>query len=70
MGGGSLPGTTLPTAVLALDPPSADELAAELRAATPPVIARISEGRVLLDPRTVLPEQDDVLLKILKAVLV
>jgi L-seryl-tRNA(Ser) seleniumtransferase len=69
VGGGSLPGTTLPTAVLAIDPPSVDEFAAKLRSANPPVIARIAEGRVLLDPRTVLPEQEDRLIEILKEIL-
>jgi L-seryl-tRNA(Ser) seleniumtransferase len=39
---------------------SADELAARLRAADPPIIARVEEGRVLLDLRTVFPEQDDL----------
>ena len=59
VGGGSLPGETLPTRVLALTPPDgADVLAARLRAADPPLVARIERGKVLLDPRTVLPEQD------------
>jgi L-seryl-tRNA(Ser) seleniumtransferase len=62
VGGGSLPGETLPTALLALDVPSADAFAARLRKATLPIIARISEGRVLFDPRTVLPGQEDALL--------
>jgi len=61
MGGGSLPGQELSTMVCAVAPPDgdADGLAAKLRAATPPVIARISEGRVLLDPRTVDSREDD-----------
>ena len=37
---------------------SADELSGRLRANTPPIIARVEEGRVLLDLRTVFPEQD------------
>lgn len=69
VGGGSLPGTTLPTAVLAITPTSTDEFAAKLRQATPAIIARIAEGRVLLDPRTVLPEQGDRLIGILKEIL-
>ena len=69
VGGGSLPGTTLPTAVLALDPPSTDEFMAKLRQASPPVIARISDGRVLLDPRTVLPQQEERFIQILKEIL-
>jgi L-seryl-tRNA(Ser) seleniumtransferase len=60
VGGGSLPGETLPTCVLALRARdrSADELAARLRGLDPPLVARIERERVLLDPRTVLPEQD------------
>jgi len=62
VGGGSLPGQTLPTVVLALEPASPDDLAARLRVQEPPVIARIEEDRLLLDPRTVLPEEDPLLL--------
>jgi len=62
VGGGSLPGQTLPTAVVALEPTSPDALAARLRAQEPPVITRIEEDRLLLDPRTVLPEEDQALL--------
>jgi L-seryl-tRNA(Ser) seleniumtransferase len=38
---------------------SADELAARLRSSELPIVARVEEGRVLLDLRTVFPEQDD-----------
>ena len=67
LGGGSAPSATLPTTVVALTcySLSADEVAARLRAANPPVIARVEEGRVLLDLRTVFPEQDEVLGRIL-----
>ena len=60
IGGGSTPGARLPTWILGVtaDGLSADELAARLRAAEPPVIARVEEGRVLLDLRTVFPQQD------------
>ena len=68
VGGGSLPGETLPTALLALDTARPDQLMAQLRQADPAVIARIADGRVLLDPRTVLPEQDADLLKVLASV--
>ncbi|MCC7207401.1 MAG: L-seryl-tRNA(Sec) selenium transferase, partial [Anaerolineae bacterium] len=63
VGGGSLPGETLPTALLALDPGDATGFAARLRRADTPVIARIADGRVLLDPRTVLPGQDEALIE-------
>jgi L-seryl-tRNA(Ser) seleniumtransferase len=66
IGGGSLPEETLPTWTLALESEHPNRLAAELRAATPPVIARIESDQVLLDPRTVLPEQDGVLLETLR----
>ncbi len=62
VGGGSLPGATLLSAVLALTVADADAFVARLRHATPPVIARIAAGRVLLDPRTVFPHQEAALL--------
>jgi L-seryl-tRNA(Ser) seleniumtransferase len=62
VGGGSLPGETLPTALLALDLPSPDDFAARLRAAEPPIIARIEKDRLLFDPRTVLIHQENTLL--------
>jgi L-seryl-tRNA(Ser) seleniumtransferase len=66
VGGGSLPGQTLPTRALALTVSSVDALAAQLRQANPPVIARIDNQQLLLDPRTVLPEQDKTLIAALK----
>jgi L-seryl-tRNA(Ser) seleniumtransferase len=69
VGGGSLPGATLPTALLALVVSHADMFAARLRASNPPVIARIAEGRVLFDPRTVLPGQEQTLMSALAAAL-
>jgi L-seryl-tRNA(Ser) seleniumtransferase len=60
IGGGAAPSAVLPTRLIALThiDLSADQLSARLRASTPPVIARVEEGRVLLDLRTVFPEQD------------
>jgi L-seryl-tRNA(Ser) seleniumtransferase len=69
VGGGSLPGQTLPTRALALEVSSPDALAAHLRAADPPVVARIEDDRLLLDPRTVLPEQDTMLIEAVRAAL-
>ena len=69
VGGGSLPGAVLPTAALAIKRDAPDRLTAQLRQGQPPVIARIADGRVLIDPRTVLPEQDADLLRALKTVL-
>lgn len=69
VGGGSLPGETLPTFVLALSVKSPDRLLEKLRRLNPPIIARTENERVLLDPRTVLPEQEGALLVGLKNVL-
>jgi L-seryl-tRNA(Ser) seleniumtransferase len=57
VGGGSFPGTTLPTFVVALDAGAlgAEGLALRLRLGDPAIIARVQGDRVLLDPRT-LPE--------------
>jgi L-seryl-tRNA(Ser) seleniumtransferase len=63
VGGGSLPEVTLPTFVLALPPGDADGVAARLRRADPPVVARIEEDRVVLDPRTVMPGEDDAVVR-------
>ncbi len=68
VGGGSLPGATMPTALLALEVNSPDTFSARLRKADTPVIARISDGRVLFDPRTVFEAQGEMLLQVLKAV--
>jgi len=63
LGGGAAPSSVLPTRVLAVTCAglSADELAARLRAAEPPIITRVEEGRVVLDLRTVLPDQYNAL---------
>jgi L-seryl-tRNA(Ser) seleniumtransferase len=68
IGGGSAPGSSLPTRLLALAHAdlSASQLEARLRAADPPVIGRIEQGRVVLDLRTVAPEEDGVLLAVLR----
>jgi L-seryl-tRNA(Ser) seleniumtransferase len=60
IGGGSAPTTHPPTALIALIHASqtAEEIEQALRDSTPPVIARISEGRVLLDLRTVEPSEE------------
>ncbi len=64
VGGGSLPGETLPTKLVALSVPHPDRLAAALRAADPPVVARIEDDRLVLDPRTVLVEEERELLRV------
>lgn len=66
VGGGSLPGDTLPTWAFAPRVAQPNAAAARLRAADPPVIARVADDRLLLDPRTVLPEQDALVIAALK----
>ena len=60
IGGGAAPSAVLPTRLIAVThlDLGADELSARLRTSTPPIIARVEEGRVLLDLRTVCSEQD------------
>ena len=67
VGGGSAPGLELPTVLLSIakDGESADATERWLRSLDPPVIARIEHDRVVLDLRTVLPEQDDALTALL-----
>lgn len=69
VGGGSLPGETLPTFLLALEVASPDRFLARLRQGDPPVIARLQEDRVVCDPRSVLPEQDAGLAAVLRQAL-
>jgi L-seryl-tRNA(Ser) seleniumtransferase len=71
VGGGSLPGEQLATTVLAITPRrgGAADLLRRLREHEPPVIGRIVEERVLLDPRTVLPGEDEVVLAAVLAAL-
>ncbi|GAB4402580.1 MAG: L-seryl-tRNA(Sec) selenium transferase [Anaerolineales bacterium] len=63
VGGGSLPGETLPSWLLALTVPSPDGFARALRMGKPAIVPRIEEDRVLFDPRTVLPDEDEALVK-------
>ncbi len=73
VGGGSLPGSTLPTKLFvvkgsskAKGPSLAQGLAARLRANQPPVVARIEGNALLLDPRTVLPNEDQAVVEALR----
>jgi L-seryl-tRNA(Ser) seleniumtransferase len=59
-GGGTLPTTELPGPVVAVDTDDPEALAAALRAAEPPLIGRIEDGRLLLDPRTLTDAEADV----------
>ena len=53
VGGGSLPGETLPTWALALEVDHPNQMLDLLRQGSPPVIGRVENDRILLDPRTV-----------------
>jgi len=70
IGGGAAPTAVLPTRLVALthQDRSADDLSGRLRRADPPVIARVEEGRVLLDLRTVFPEREAQIAEILKSI--
>ena len=69
IGGGAAPSAVLPTRLLAVtrEGLSVDQISVRLRASEPPVIARVEEGRVLLDLRTVFPEQDETVTVALRA---
>jgi L-seryl-tRNA(Ser) seleniumtransferase len=69
VGGGSLPGGSLPTRLVAIGwgkKGAAQEIAKKLRHHEVPVIGRIDKNTLLLDPRTVLPEEDEIILEALK----
>ena len=66
VGGGSLPGESFPTFLLSLSVKSPDRFMKKLREQNPPIIVRTMNDKVLLDPRTVLLEQEGALLLGLK----
>ena len=70
IGGGSLPGATLPTRLVSLGKSSKDaqRLADLLRRGDPPIIGRISDNRLLLDPRSVDPREDGLVISALQAI--
>ena len=69
VGGGSLPGETLPTYLVGISTRHPNKLLTSLRNAQPPIIARLEEGRLVLDPRTILPDQEEPLLSNIKTIL-
>jgi L-seryl-tRNA(Ser) seleniumtransferase len=75
IGGGSLPGSTLPTRLVAVGKSGgkgvnvAQTLARKLRKnKETPVVGRISDDVLLLDPRSVLPEEDEIIIGVLRSV--
>ncbi len=69
VGGGALPLLDLDGPVVALPGGSPDALAARLRAQDPPVVGRIEDGRLLLDPRTLAPEEVELATASIRAAL-
>ena len=63
VGGGSLPGQSLPTRALSISVPDPGGLAHSLRMGEVAVVARVEHDKLLLDPRTVLPHQEEDLLR-------
>jgi L-seryl-tRNA(Ser) seleniumtransferase len=63
VGGGAAPTQQIPTALLTLahDRLGADRLVARLRRGSPPVVARVAEAKVVVDLRSVAPEEEDAL---------
>lgn len=67
VGGGALPGATLPTTLVAVElGRSAHEAERALRLGEPPVVARIVDGSLVLDPRTVFPDEEAALVSALE----
>src|SRR5581483_2101891 len=67
IGGGATPEQSLPTCLIAIECPDETAALRRLRANNPPVIARVEEKRVLIDLRTVLPEEEGELAAALQA---
>ena len=63
VGGGSLPGETIPTYVLSLSMSNPEKVMRSLRSFSPPIIARLERDKIILDPRTVFADQEEELIK-------
>jgi L-seryl-tRNA(Ser) seleniumtransferase len=70
VGGGAAPNLGIATLAVALDPgpAGADRMAGRLRLGSPPVVVRVAEGRLLVDLRTIHPDEDEPLVAALVAV--
>jgi L-seryl-tRNA(Ser) seleniumtransferase len=70
VGGGSLPGGSLPTSLVAIGGGGkiVQSISRKLRLGEVPVIGRVEKDELLLDPRTVLPEEDEIVIKALREV--
>lgn len=69
VGGGSLPGETLPTTLFSLKVSKPNIFLVHMRQQPVPIIARIENGQVVCDPRTIFPEQDDLFINEMRTVL-
>jgi L-seryl-tRNA(Ser) seleniumtransferase len=71
IGGGSAPGATLASRAVAVSSAEmgADEIARKLREWETPVIARVEQGQVLLDLRTVEPDKDEAVLRAVESII-
>lgn len=69
IGGGSLPGESLPTFLFSLPIARPNEFLARLRSLPLPIIARIENNQVVFDPRTVQPSQESIFLQEMKWVI-
>jgi L-seryl-tRNA(Ser) seleniumtransferase len=69
VGGGSLPGETLPTYVISFESEIApDQLSEKFRNLSTPIIGRIENDKLTLDLRTIFPHQDETLVKSIKSI--
>jgi L-seryl-tRNA(Ser) seleniumtransferase len=68
-GGGTTPERSIPSAAVSLSDPgrSADRLSALLRHGIPPVVGRVQDRRLILDFRTVFPDEDEAVLLAVRA---
>ena len=69
IGGGSSPGEGIATALVRLDPGNAEATARALRTGDPAIVVRVADGAILVDLRTVAPDDDKTLADRLAAVL-
>jgi len=69
VGGGSLPEQSLPTYLLTIQVSNPTLFTAKLRNENPPVISRIDDDRVIFDPRTVLTNQDSIMVDSITSIL-
>jgi len=68
IGGGATPEQSIPTCLIVLDWPNVADIERRLRAGQPPVVARVEDQKLVLDLRTVLPQEEGELAAALLAV--